>query len=287
MAATRILPGGAIVDGVSMAADITSDTLDVQGAGVVGLQFVAASATHVGTFAVELSVDGSTWDATGFQISAGTTATSVAASSGSAVAELVKVDVGQARHLRVTYTYTSGTGTAYVYAVRKRLSAPVTNGTATVTGTVTANAGTNLNTSALALDATLSAASAKLPASLGVKAAAASLSVTQSTEDAAVMAKLEARIAQPLLTAAPASISIGTSTASTTGLTVGTAYMVYASAPCFIKVGADAVTAATTDVYIEPGMVFVWTPTADNTDDGLACIGSVAGGKVYVQACQA
>lgn len=135
--------------------------------------------------------------------------------------------------------------------------------------------------------AVLAAMSAKLPASLGVKAAAASLSVTQSTEDAAVMAKLEARIAQPLLTAAPASISIGTSTASTTGLTVGTAYMVYASAPCFIKVGADAVTAATTDVYIEPGMVFVWTPTADNTDDGVACIGSVAGGKVYVQACQA
>lgn len=123
MAATRILPGGAIIDGVSMAANITSDTLDVQGAGVVGLQFVAATGTHVGTFAVELSVNGSTWDATNFRISAGTSATSVAAANGVALAELVTVDVGQARHLRVAYTFSSGTGTAYVYAVRKRLAA--------------------------------------------------------------------------------------------------------------------------------------------------------------------
>ena len=104
---------------------------------------------------------------------------------------------------------------------------------------------------------------------------------------AADMAKLEARAAQPNLLVAPAVIAIGTSTAVTGSLTVGTTYMVYASAPCFVKVGVNAVTAALTDVYLEPGMVFCWTPTVSNTDTGIACIGAVAGGSVYVQACQA
>jgi hypothetical protein len=129
---------------------------------------------------------------------------------------------------------------------------------------------------------------------LGSKADAASLAVTQSTEDKAVlaaiatdMAKLEARIAQPNMLVAPSSIAIDTTTARVASLTVGTTYMVYTSAPCFIEVGPDNVEAATTNTYLEPGMVFVWTPTADNTDDGIAAIGSVAGGKVYVQACQA
>jgi hypothetical protein len=101
------------------------------------------------------------------------------------------------------------------------------------------------------------------------------------------MAKLEARIAQPNMLVAPSSIAIDTTTARVTGLTVGTTYMVYTSAPCFIEVGPDNVEAATTNTYIEPGMVFCWTPTADNTDDGIAAIAAVAGGKVYVQACQA
>ena len=101
------------------------------------------------------------------------------------------------------------------------------------------------------------------------------------------MAKLEARIAQPNMLVAPSSIAIDTTTARVSGLTVGTTYMVYTSAPCFIEVGPDNVEAATTNTYIEPGDGFVWTPTADNTDDGIACIAAVAGGKVYVQACQA
>lgn len=51
---------------------------------------------------------------------------------------------------------------------------------------VTANAGTNLNTSALALDATLSTQSAKLPASLGQKAMAASMAVVVASDQSAV-----------------------------------------------------------------------------------------------------
>lgn len=54
-------------------------------------------------------------------------------------------------------------------------------GSLTIDGSVTANAGTNLNTSALATEATLSAASAKLPASLGPKTEGASLSTIRAT----------------------------------------------------------------------------------------------------------
>lgn len=50
-------------------------------------------------------------------------------------------------------------------------------------GQVTANAGTNLNTSLLATEASLSAQSAKLPASLGPKTSATSLSVTRASDN--------------------------------------------------------------------------------------------------------
>lgn len=119
MAATRIMQGGPIVDAVSMAATFTSDTLDVSGAAVAGLQFVAASATHAGTFAVQLSIDGETWKAVPFRISSGAMATSVSASNGAALSELAAVDVSMARRLRVVYTASSGTGTAYVHAIKK------------------------------------------------------------------------------------------------------------------------------------------------------------------------
>jgi hypothetical protein len=120
---TYTVAGGAIINGELMTANRTSEVLDVSDAGVVGLHFVAASATHVGSFAVQLSIDGSTWDPTSFRLSDGSSASSVAAANGSAVAELVTVDVGQARRLRVVYTFTSGTGTAYVYAIAKNLAA--------------------------------------------------------------------------------------------------------------------------------------------------------------------
>lgn len=56
----------------------------------------------------------------------------------------------------------------------------------TVSGTVTANAGTNLNTSALNLEATQSAMSAKLPATLGQKAMAASMAVALASDQASI-----------------------------------------------------------------------------------------------------
>jgi len=61
-----------------------------------------------------------------------------------------------------------------------------TSGTATVTGTVTANAGTNLNTSALNLESTQAAMSAKLPATLGQKASAASMAVVLASDQSSI-----------------------------------------------------------------------------------------------------
>lgn len=58
--------------------------------------------------------------------------------------------------------------------------------TITVDGTVTANAGTNLNTSLLSLETTQTAMSAKLPATLGQKAMAASLAVVLASDQASV-----------------------------------------------------------------------------------------------------
>lgn len=60
------------------------------------------------------------------------------------------------------------------------LAAPV------VSGTVTANAGTNLNTSALNLETTQTAMSAKLPATLGQKAMAASMAVALASDQSAI-----------------------------------------------------------------------------------------------------
>jgi hypothetical protein len=313
MSSTKTLQGGLLVDAVSMAANITSGTLDVQGAGVAGVQFVAASATHVGAWTVELSIDGSTWDATGFELSDGTRATSVSASNGSALAELVRVPVGHARHLRCVYTFSSGIGTAYVYALKKALAGG-TAGTSSMSGAVTV---------------------AQLPASVGVKAVAASLSVAMGTEDAAkvpalgvaasaasspvvlasddahlgavgaaadadgvlhgqlyyLATKIDALLAQiyvPDLTVAPTSVTVGTSSAAIgTSLVVGGKYLLYATVPCWVKVGADAGAAAVTDIKLEVGDRWGFTVTANDTDDNAFCISDAAGGKAYCQRCKA
>lgn len=61
-----------------------------------------------------------------------------------------------------------------------------TNDSVPVTGTVTANAGTNLNTSALNLEATQSAMSAKLPATLGQKTMANALAVSLASDQSSI-----------------------------------------------------------------------------------------------------
>lgn len=79
---------------------------------------------------------------------------------------------------------------AQLRAVAVPVSGTVTvtdgSGALTVDGTVTANAGTNLNTSALNLEATQTAMSAKLPATLGQKTMANSMAVVVASDQSAV-----------------------------------------------------------------------------------------------------
>jgi hypothetical protein len=84
-----------------------------------------------------------------------------------------------------------GTGGASAWkvdgsAVTQPVSGTFWQATQPVSGSVTANAGTNLNTSALSLEATQTAMSAKLPATLGQKAMAASMAVVIASDQSAV-----------------------------------------------------------------------------------------------------
>jgi hypothetical protein len=100
---------GPLVNAVSMAATITSDTILLRGVEGLGLHFTAPSATHVGTLAVQISNDGMNWNA----VTLSTGATTIAVSSGAAVNEFVTVSsdvVKSANYLRVVYTATSGAG---------------------------------------------------------------------------------------------------------------------------------------------------------------------------------
>lgn len=109
---------GLLMNATSIAASVASDTLNMQDGGTVSLHIQSASNTHVGTFAVQLSNDNSNWVTASFYNSSGALVSSIAASSGSAVGDIVELNVAS-RFLRVYYTATSGTGTATIIASRK------------------------------------------------------------------------------------------------------------------------------------------------------------------------
>jgi len=101
-----------IIDAVTMAANITSTTLDMEGKTECSIELHAASSTHVGTVAVQGSNSGSNWNAI--------TLDSVpTAANGAAFDALVLLDNVSFRYLRVVYTASSGAGTLYAYAVAK------------------------------------------------------------------------------------------------------------------------------------------------------------------------
>lgn len=83
-------------------------------------------------------------------------------------------------------TYTTGNINPLSLTTAGALRVDNSANTQPVSGTVTANAGTNLNTSALNLEATQSAMSAKLPATLGQKTMAASMAVVLASDQASI-----------------------------------------------------------------------------------------------------
>jgi len=100
-----------IIDAGDMSASITSSTFDCSSTDAVSIQLHAASATHVGTVAVQGSIDGTNWNA----ITLDSTPT---AASGSAFDALIELAVAF-KYLRVVYTFGSGAGSLDCWACLK------------------------------------------------------------------------------------------------------------------------------------------------------------------------
>ena len=131
-------------------------------------------------------------------------------------------------------------------AVAVPVSGTFFQATQPVSGTVTANAGTNLNTSSLNLEATQSALSAKLPATLGQKAMAASLAVTLASDQTTLPAVAETRASTLWITATAA-----VNTAATASLpAAGAGLFHYITRVELIKLYAVVGVAAGTGVII-------------------------------------
>ena len=115
-----------------------------------------------------------------------------------------------------------------------------------VSGAITANAGTNLSTAALNLEATQAALSAKLPATLGQKAMAASLAVTLASDQTTLPAVAETRASTLWITATAA-----VNTAATASLpAAGAGLFHYITRVELIKLYAVVGVAAGTGVII-------------------------------------
>lgn len=82
---------------------LTSQIIDLVSAKRLSVTLAAASATHVGTIAVDGSDDGITWVAE-------TLSTTPSAASGVALSARLDLTLG-CRYARIRYVYSSGTGT--------------------------------------------------------------------------------------------------------------------------------------------------------------------------------
>jgi hypothetical protein len=104
------LTSGVIVDAVSMASNITSSHITLgTGYRTVSLHAYAASDTHVGTLAAQVSNDATNWNSV--TLSNGNT--TVSAANGSAFNETLEITTASL-YLRVLYTASSGAGTLTV-----------------------------------------------------------------------------------------------------------------------------------------------------------------------------
>jgi len=144
-----------------------------------------------------------------------------------------------------------------------------------VSGTVACNAGTNLNTSSLALDASVTAMSGKLPASLGAKTGAASLSVVPSTDTSFAVTGTFWQGIQPVS---------GTFWQATQPVS-GTFWQATQPVSGTVAVGsaADNSAAASNNAATLPTIVETSTTPITRTDGNRAALIEDADGKVYVR----
>ena len=105
---------GKVIDDVSMAADITSDVIDIQGASLIGFWIETGSdtTTHAGTFYVQLMA---AKDDTPVSHT-----TSVAITAGAANRHYLELASMSAPYIRLFYDRTSGDGALTVKVTPKR-----------------------------------------------------------------------------------------------------------------------------------------------------------------------
>ncbi len=101
--------GSGVVNG-NMSGDLTSVWIPCAGYEEASITLHAASATHVGTIAID-----TTDDPTGTVYNTETLSSTPTAASGSAFDARVALDLGGAGWFRVRYVYGSGTGTLTGY----------------------------------------------------------------------------------------------------------------------------------------------------------------------------
>jgi hypothetical protein len=113
---SNLVQSGKVIDAAAMTANITSLAVDIRGATVAGVQCVAASGTHVGSIAIEESIDGDNW----FPVPFSDGSSAIAVTNGAALNDLKNLGELGGAFLRVVYTFTSGTGTLSVWVLPKR-----------------------------------------------------------------------------------------------------------------------------------------------------------------------
>ncbi len=179
------------------------------------------------------------------------------------------------------------TQTTLAAVLAKIISAPATeakqDAAITLTGAVTETApGTDTASSGLngrlqRIAQRVSALIALLPVSLGAKAAAASMAVTQSTEDAARVATIGTRAYGAIERVASGAAS------AQSGAITATEVLLHASKRCYVLAGANPTASATTAIPLEAGEKFHMRITSGHkiavirdTEDGFLHIAAVA-----------
>lgn len=179
------------------------------------------------------------------------------------------------------------TQTTLAAVLAKIISAPATeakqDAAITLTGAVTETApGTDTASSGLngrlqRIAQRVSALIALLPVSLGAKAAAASMAVTQSTEDAARVATIGTRAYGAIERVASGAASVQS------GAITATEVLLHASKRCYVLAGATPTASATTAIPLEAGEKFHMRITSGHkiavirdTEDGFLHIAAVA-----------
>lgn len=114
-----IVQGGKVLDDQSLAANFTSDTINIAGCDGVAVEIASASNTHVGALNIQMSITGDNWGNIQLNDATLSNAQVIPLASGSALTKVYAMDFNRSmKYLRFNYTATSGAGTLNAYVRR-------------------------------------------------------------------------------------------------------------------------------------------------------------------------